>query len=62
MVLKEFVLDLLFPNLCLGLLPQILLLLKLHDPLLLHPEVFSTPELLNHFLVIFLLLNPQLLF
>lgn len=47
---------------CLGLLSEILLLLKLHDPLLLHPEVLSTSELLYHFLMILLLLDSQLLF
>ena len=47
---------------CLGHLPDILFLLKLHDPLLLHPEVLSTPQLLYHFLMILLLLDPQLFF
>ena len=62
MVLNLIVLDLLVPHLCLGHLPQILFLLKLHDPLLLHPEVLSTPQLLYHFLMILLFLDPQLLF
>ena len=53
--------DLLVPHLCLGLLPQVLFLLKLHDPLLLHPKVLSAPKLLYHFLMILLLLYPQLL-